>query len=146
MFDLNRSPQNPRGFLKSPVLIQLGSRFLENSKDTAFNFGPPRGLFVLLLTVVSCCIPFIYILRTKFSQYEKVARSYKLGYYIHSGDFEAKTCNMWVRQYNKNFDGKTAQWWEKILTFYSADTAVESDVGGDSIIDKKRAALPISSP
>jgi hypothetical protein len=147
---LNHYPQNPRGFLKSPILIQLGSRFLENSQDTAFDFGPPRGLFVLLLTAVSnrrCVARLIHILRTQISQYEKIARSYKLGHYVHAGDFEAKTCNMWVKQYNKNFDGKTAEWWEKLLTFYGADAIIESDVeGGESILDEQRAALPISSP
>jgi hypothetical protein len=45
--------QKPHGFLKNKFLISVGSRFLQDSQDTAFDFGPPRGLFVLILTAVS---------------------------------------------------------------------------------------------
>jgi hypothetical protein len=50
---------------------------------------------------------------------EKVVRSYKTGSYVSSGDFSARLCNTWVRQYNKNFNKMTAKHWEEVLEYYS---------------------------
>jgi hypothetical protein len=47
--------QAPHGFLKSKFMISIGSRFLrdEDIEELRDDFGPPRGLFVLLMTAVS---------------------------------------------------------------------------------------------
>jgi hypothetical protein len=53
---------------------------------------------------------------------------------------------MWIRQYNKNFNKKTADWWKGILEYYV--TRPESDhemIGETSILDEGRAFLPMSS-
>jgi hypothetical protein len=79
-------------------------------------------------------------------QYEKVVRSYRTGVYVSSGDFSAKTCNTWVKQYNANFNKMSDKRWEEILEYY--DTEHYSDTGGgveQSILDEGRAALPMSS-
>jgi hypothetical protein len=79
-------------------------------------------------------------------QYEKIIRSYKTGIYVPSGDFSAKSCNAWVKQYNSNFNRMTAECWEEILEYY--DIACDSDIerAGDLLIlDEGQAALPMSS-
>ena len=83
------------------------------------------------------------------SQYEKIVRSYKTGEYVPSGNFDAKSCGVWVKQYNKNFDGKTAEWWDRILQLYDADHdhgQDGQDPGDKSILDGGCGALPMSSP
>jgi hypothetical protein len=45
--------KKPRGFLKNKLLVNVVANFLPEIKGTAFDFGPPRGLFVLILTAVS---------------------------------------------------------------------------------------------
>jgi hypothetical protein len=80
------------------------------------------------------------------SQYKKVIRSYKTSMYVLSGDFSAKLCNTWVKQYNLNFDRITAECWEEILEYY--DIVCDSDierVGNQSILDKGQADLLMSS-
>ena len=140
--------KKPRGFLKSKFLIDIGSHYLQDCDDTAFDFGPPRGLFVLILTAVRYHRDFLCFLRCLLSllQYEKVVRSYKTGTYVSSGDFRAKSCNYWIKQYNKNFDKKTADWWKAILQYYVVESNSEHEEIGDmSILDEERAALPMSS-
>jgi len=44
--------KKPRGFLKSDFLIDVSTHFLWDIRDTAIDFGPPQGLFVLILTAV----------------------------------------------------------------------------------------------
>jgi hypothetical protein len=80
------------------------------------------------------------------SQYEKIVRSYKTGEYVPLGDFDAKSCGVWVKQYNKNFDDKAAEWWDRILQLYDVDRDHDQDPGDMSILDGGRAALPMSSP
>jgi hypothetical protein len=80
-------------------------------------------------------------------QFEKCVRSYKTGAYVSSGSFHAKVCNTWVKQYNKNFNQKSDDWWSAILQHYAVAES-DSEVGrvGDmSILDEQRAALPMSS-
>jgi len=77
-----------------------------------------------------------------YLQYEKVTRSYKTGVYVSMGDFRAKLCNKWVKQYNKNFDKTTAKWWNSILQYYvDGDPDCEDD-DEMSNLDDTRAALP----
>lgn len=80
------------------------------------------------------------------SQYEKVIRSYKTGVYVPAGDFSAKTCNTWIKQYNSNFNRMSAERWEEILEYFdiACDSEVER-VGDQSILDEGRGALPMSS-
>ena len=78
-------------------------------------------------------------------QYEKVIRSYRSGVYVPSGDFSAKLCNTWVKQYNKNFDKMTPEWWEDILNYYSVVPKLDGErLGDESILDEGRADLPMS--
>jgi hypothetical protein len=66
--------------------------------------------------------------------------------YIPSGDFSAKSCNTWVKQYNSNFDRITTERWEEILEYY--DIGCDSDVervGDQSILDEGQGDLPMSS-
>jgi hypothetical protein len=136
--------------LKSKFLISVGANFLlQDSQDTAYDFGPPRGLFVLILTAVSHLSDFHHSFpcSSLSLQYEKVVRAYKTGFYVSSGDFRAKSCNTWVKVYNKNFNKITAERWEDLLQHY--DVAPDSEherVGDMSILDEARAALPMSSP
>jgi len=119
----------PRGFLRSKFLIRIGSRFIQDSNRAVLDFGRPRGLFVLILT--AC---------------EKIVRSYKDGLYTPSSQICAKSCNMWARQYNKNFDDRTDEWWKTTLACYTG-TASESDSeGSERSIDETRDMLPRSSP
>src|SRR5216684_6960304 len=108
--------QKPHGFLKSKYMISVGVQFLQDSQDTACNFGFPQGLFVLIMTAVS------HISHTHYSslyssslQFERVARAYKTGIYIHPGDFCAKSWKSWVQGYNNNFAKKTTEWWEETI-------------------------------
>jgi hypothetical protein len=74
-------------------------------------------------------------------------QSYKTGVYVASGDFSAKSCNTWVRQYNKNFDKKTIDWWDAVLEHYEVVPDSEpSRIGEMSMLDDEQAALPMSSP
>jgi len=57
--------QKPRGFLKSKYMISTGTQFLQDSWDTRCNFGPPRGLFVLIMTAVSHIGCFCYSFRVQ---------------------------------------------------------------------------------
>jgi hypothetical protein len=81
-------------------------------------------------------------------QYEKVVRSYKTGIYISSGPFSAKSCNSWVKSYNKNFNRMTAKQWEDLLSGHYttgvADNEVER-VGDMSMLDEAWGELPMSS-
>ena len=52
-------------------MISIGTRFLEDSRDTAHDFGPPRGLFVLIMTAVS------YISRVRYFSHVQVYCSLK---------------------------------------------------------------------
>lgn len=71
-------------------------------------------------------------------------RSYRNGVYSVA-DFRAKSCNTWIRQYNKNFDKKTTDWWTNILENYVTVSDSEHEKVGDmSILDEGRAALPMS--
>jgi len=117
----------PRGFLKSNFLIDVGKRFLRDTRDTAFDFGPPRGLIVLILTA-----------------YEKIIRSYKTGVYVSMGNFRANLCNNWVKQYSKNFDKTTAKWWNDILKYYVDDDSDCGNVDEMSTLGETRAALPMT--
>ena len=45
--------QKPCGFLKNKHMISIGAHFLQDSWDTKYDFGPPRGLFVLIMMAVS---------------------------------------------------------------------------------------------
>jgi hypothetical protein len=45
--------KKPHGFLKSKFVVEIGTHFLQEIKHSMFDFGPPRGLFVLILTAVS---------------------------------------------------------------------------------------------
>jgi len=51
----------------------------------------------------------------------------------------------WVKQYNKNFNGKTGDWWEGILQHYVVADSDTERVGDMSILDEQWAALPMSS-
>jgi len=119
--------EKPRGFLRSNLMIAVGKHFLRDTRDSVLDFGPPRGLIVLILT-----------------SYEKVVRSYKTGIYVSMGDFRAKLFNKWVKGYNKNFDKTTAEWWNNILRYY-VDDSDDSDCehSGDDL-DETRDALPRS--
>jgi hypothetical protein len=64
--------KKPHGFLKSKFIIDVGTRFLQEIKDSAFDFGPPQGLFVLILTAVSPLHSICDYFLTKSMQYEKV--------------------------------------------------------------------------
>ncbi|KAF7436244.1 hypothetical protein PC9H_003073 [Pleurotus ostreatus] len=121
--DPNYEP--PSGFLRSPAMIELGRRFLRDRDTAALDFGPPRGLFVLLLT-----------------SFEKAVRSHKTGQYVGT-DFNEKTCGLWVKQYNKNFDSKSDEWWDRVLAPYCDTSDVEEDVEM-SMLDEGRAMLPMS--
>ena len=78
-------------------------------------------------------------------QYEKVIQSYKTGIYIPTGDFSAKWCNTWVRQYNKNFN-KDDDWWSELLEHYDAAGGMGQFEQVDmSTLDEGRAAMPMSS-
>jgi hypothetical protein len=54
--------KKPHGFLRNKLLVNVAASFLPELKKSAFDFGPPRGLFVLILTAVShalsLCAPF----------------------------------------------------------------------------------------
>ena len=129
-------------------MISIGSRFLQDIRDMALDFRPPRGLFVLILTAVSPCLHVCGALECSqvAFQCEKVVRSYHTGVYVPSTDFRAKFCNTWVWQYNKNFN-KTDEWWENILEYYAVVPEVEQEKVRDmSILDEGWAALPMSSP
>ena len=139
--------QKPHGFLKSKFLISIGSWFLQDSQNMVFNFGPPRGLFVLILTAVSDSLNSCGSFECSQSslQYEKVIQSYQTGVYVPRGNFCAKSCNMWVRQYNKNFN-KTANWWKSILECYIIMPNSDHKMIGElSILDEGRGYLPMSS-
>jgi hypothetical protein len=125
-------------------MVDIGTRFLQEIKDSAFDFGPPRGLFVLILTAVSPLYSLHNYFLTEFMQYEKVVRSYKTGVYAPTGDFSAKWCNKWVRQYNKNFD-KDDDWWSELLTHYDVTRVGQFEQADMSTLDEGRAALPMSS-
>jgi len=137
--------QKPHGFLKSEFTIDVGTHFLQEIKDSAFDFGPPQGLFVLILTAVSL----LYSVHSYFlmmsMQYEKVSQSYKTGVYMPTADFCAKFCNTWVRQYNKNFNKKDDDWWSDLLEHY--DVAGDGQVGQVDMLmlDEGRAVMPMSS-
>jgi len=45
--------KKPCGFLRNKLLVNVAANFLPEIKKTAFDFGPPQGLFVLILTAVS---------------------------------------------------------------------------------------------
>src|SRR5260370_35320907 len=76
---------------------------------------------------------------------QKVVWSYRTGTYTSSGQFRAKLCSTWVKQYNKNFDRKTGDWWEGILQHYVVVDSDTERVGNMSILDEQRVALPMSS-
>ncbi|KAJ8473941.1 hypothetical protein ONZ45_g16112 [Pleurotus djamor] len=124
--------KKPEGFLRSTFLIELGKRFLPDIKDSPIEYGPPSGLFILLLT-----------------SYERAVRAYsKQGIYIDPGDFRAESCNTWVRQYSKNFENKPKKWWDKILEYYEDEPSDDDEEAGGfevSVLDMRRAALPMSS-
>ncbi|KAJ8462088.1 hypothetical protein ONZ45_g18061 [Pleurotus djamor] len=124
--------KKPEGFLRSTFLIELGKRFLPDIKDSPIKYGPPSGLFILLLT-----------------SYERAVRAYsKQGTYIDPGDFRAESCNTWVRQYSKNFENKPKKWWDKILEYYDDEPSDDDEEAGGfeaSMLDMRRAALPMSS-
>jgi hypothetical protein len=136
--------KKPRGFLKSRFMKDTGTRFLQEIRDSAFDFGPPRALFVLILTAVSPLHSIPNYFLTKSMQYEKVVRSYKTGVYVPTGDFCAKWCNTWVRQYNKNFN-KDNDWWSDLLEHYDVAGVGLSEQVDMSTLDEGRAALPMSS-
>ena len=125
-------------------MIDVGSHFLRDIKNSAFDFGPPRGLFVLILTAVSPLYCICDYFLTASIQYEKVVRSYKTSVYIPTGDFSAKWCNTWVRQYNKNFD-KDDSWWSDLLEHYDVGGVGQAERADTSTLDDGRAALPMSS-
>jgi hypothetical protein len=66
--------KKPHGFLKSKFIIDVGSRFLQEIKDSAFDFRPPRGLFVLILTAVSALHSMHRYFLMKPMKYERVVR------------------------------------------------------------------------
>jgi len=78
-------------------------------------------------------------------QFERVARAYMTGVYVNPGDFCAKSCNSWVRAYNKNFAKKSAEWWESLLDHYDVAESESEKAGDMSILDETRGALPMSS-
>jgi hypothetical protein len=125
--------------------MDIGTHFLQEIKDSAFDFGPPQGLFVLVLTAVSP-LQHSQLILTMSMQYEKVVRSYKTGVYVPTGDFCAKWCNTWVRQYNKNFN-KDDSWWSDLLGHYNiAGIGQSKQADMDmSTLDEGQAALPMSS-
>ena len=45
--------EKPCGFLRNMLLVNVAMNFLLEIKKTAFNFGWPRSLFILILTAVS---------------------------------------------------------------------------------------------
>jgi hypothetical protein len=138
--------KKPHGFLKNKLLVNVAANFLPEIKKTAFDFGPPRGLFVLMLTAVRLACYCAFSNFIWLSQYEKVVRSYKTGVYVPSGDFSAKLCNTWVKQYNRNFNKVSQERWEEILTYYDiTPTSDIEGVGDQSILDEGRGALPMSS-
>jgi hypothetical protein len=103
---------------------------------------------VMIMTAVS------YISRVCYSfpclsslQFERAARTYKTGIYVNPGDFCAKLCKSWVKAYNNNFAGKSAEWWESLLEHYdvSVSESETEKVGDMSILDETRGALPMSS-
>lgn len=99
---------------------------------------------MLILTAVSPLHSIHDYFLTKSMQYEKVIRSYKTGVYVPTGDFSAKWCNMWVRQYNKNFD-KDDYWWNDLLEHYDVTEVGQYEQADISTLDEGRAALPMSS-
>lgn len=138
--------QKPRGFLKNKHMINIATYFLRDSWGTRCNFGPPRGLFVLIMTAVSYISRVCYSLPcSSLVQFERVARAFKTGVYVNPGDFCAKSCNSWVKAYNNNFTGKSAEWWEKLLEHYDVAESEPERVGDMSILDEARGALPMSS-
>jgi hypothetical protein len=137
--------KRPHGFLRNQLLVNVAAYFLPELKKSAFHFGLPRGLFVLILTAVSHAVRLSVQVFMSLSQYEKVVRSYKSGVYTPSGDFSAKLCNTWVKQYNKNFDKMTPERWEDILAYYSVTPKSDNErLGDQSILDEGRADLPMS--
>lgn len=138
--------QKPRGFLKSKYMISIGAQFLQDSQDTKYKFGPPRGLFVLIMTAVSYISCYCYSFPCSNSlQFERAARAYKTGVYVNPGDFCAKSCNSWVKAYGNNFTGKSTEWWESLLGHYDVAESEPEKVGDMSILDETRGALPMSS-
>lgn len=79
-------------------------------------------------------------------QFERAACAYKTGVYINPGDFSAKSCNSWIKAYNNNFAGKSAEWWKSLLEHYVIAESEPERVGDMSILDETRGALPMSSP
>src|SRR6266852_4947804 len=138
--------QKPHGFLKNKHMISIGAHFLQDSWDTKYDFGPPRGLFVLIMMAVS------FIGYIRYSLHVEVHYSMKglpvptrLGVYAHPGDFCAKSCNSWVKVYNNNFAEKSDEWWESLLNHYDVAKSEPEKVGDKSILDEMRGALPMSS-
>ena len=138
--------KKPHGFLKSKFIIDVSSHFLQEIKDSAFDFRPPRGLFVLILTAVSALHSMHRYFLMKPMKYERVVRSYKTGIYAPIGDFSAKWCNKWVRQYDQNFNNKMDSWWNDLLEHYNVTEVGHIKDVDMSMLDEGRGALPMSSP
>ena len=61
------------------------------------------------------------------------------------GDFHAKSCNLWIKAYNNNFVGKSAEWWESLLGNYVVAKSEPEKIGDMSILDETHGALPMSN-